>query len=83
MTGDGVWTNDEDLRLIAVEFQKINLHPSFKVAKGGSEGGVDGRGDGFGGEVELGVVSIAKEAEAAALKDFTKGKNVQDEEERA
>lgn len=83
MTGDGVWADDEDLRLVAVEFQKILLHPRFQVAKAGCEGGVDGRGDGFGGEVELGIISITVEAEAMAPEDFTKGKDVEDEEERA
>lgn len=44
---------------------------------------MDGRGDGFGGEVELGIISITVEAEAMAPEDFTKGKDVEDEEERA
>ena len=42
-----------------------------------------GGGDGCGGEVELCVVGVAVEMEAMAAEDLTKGKDVEDKQERA
>jgi len=37
-------------------------------------------GDGFGGDVELDIVSIAAEVETMAADDVTEGEHVEDEE---
>ena len=39
------------------------------------------RGDGLGGEVELGVVSVTVKIETMTTDDLSKGKDVDDEEE--
>jgi hypothetical protein len=76
--GEGIRTNDEDFGFIAVEFEEVVLHPSFNISQAGGESGVGGSSDGFGGEVQLGVVGITVKMEAMAAEDLTKGENVDD-----
>ena len=59
--GEGVGAYNENFGLIAIEFQKVSLHPVFYVSQAGGEGGVGDGGDGFGGKVELCVVRITVE----------------------
>ena len=42
---------NESFRFIAVEFEKVSLHPGFNGSQAGGEGGVGGGGNGFGGEI--------------------------------
>lgn len=55
------------------------MHPGFNVSQAGGEGGVGGSSDGFGGKVQLGVVSVTVKMEAMAAKDLSKGENIYDE----
>lgn len=55
------------------------VHPSFDVGEAVSEGGENGRSDGFGGNVQLGVVSIAVEVKTMAADDVTKWEHVKNE----
>ena len=77
--GEGIRTNDEDFGFIAVEFEEVVLHPGLNISQAGGESGVGGSSDGFGGEVQLGVVGTTVEMEAVAAEDLTKGENVYDE----
>jgi len=63
--GEGVRADAEYFRLIAVEFEKVLLHPWFDISDTGGVGGVGdwGGGDGLVGEVELSVVSVAVDVE--------------------
>lgn len=49
--GEGGRANNKDFCFIAVEFEKVCLHPGFNVTEAGGEGGVGGWGDSFGGEI--------------------------------
>ena len=60
-TGEGVGASNQNFRFIAVELEKICLHPGFNVSEAGGESGEGGGGNVFAGEVELGVVSVAVE----------------------
>ena len=46
------------------------MHPDFDVGEAVGECGVSGSGDGFGGDVDLDVVSVAVKAETMAFTDF-------------
>lgn len=52
-----------------VECQKIYLHPCFNVHQAGGEGGVSGRSDGLGVEVELSIICIKVKLEAMVAED--------------
>lgn len=77
--GKRVRADDQDFGFIAVEFEKIGLHPGFNVSEAGGEGGVGGLGDGSAGEVELGIICVAVKTETMMAKDLTKGEDVQNE----
>lgn len=76
------WTNYDYICFVTVEFEKIVLHPGFNVCQTLSEGGVDTGVYGCGGDVKLNVVSITMKTETMMTDDITKGKNVEDKEER-
>ena len=52
------------------------IHPVFDVGEAAGKAGEDGRGDGFGGDVKLGVVGIAVELESMAADDVSKWEHV-------
>ena len=77
--GEGVWANDEDFGFIAVELEKVCLHPGFYFSQAGGEGGVGGGSDGFAGEIQLGVIGITVKVKAVGAEYVTKGEHVQNE----
>ena len=79
--GEVFWADYEYFWFIAVEFEKILLHPWFYISKTGGESKVGDWGDGLAGEAELGVVSVAVEIETMTTDDLSKGKDVNDKEE--
>ncbi len=58
---DGFRAKDDDFCFIAVEFEEVVVHPGFDVRETIGEGGEDGWSDGFGGNIELGVVGVTVE----------------------
>ena len=56
------------------------MHPDFDFSEAVGECGVSGSSDGFGGDVDLDVVSIAVKAETMVAYDTAKAQHVQDEE---
>lgn len=50
------------------------MHPGLNICEAVCEGGVSDSSDGFGGDVELGVVGIRVEMEAMVAYGMTKGK---------
>lgn len=60
----GFGADDQDFRFVAVEFDKVSLHPGFNIHEAVYEDGVSGISNGVGGNVELCVVGITVEMEA-------------------
>lgn len=77
----GFWAKEYNFSFIAVEFEEVVVHPGFYVGEAVGEGGENSCGDGFGGDVDLSVVSIAVKVKSMAADDVTKWKHVEDEED--
>ena len=80
--GEGGFGADyQGLGLIAVELQEVHAHPAPDVFQAGDEGGGrDGRG-GFGGDVDLWVITVAVKVDPMVTEDCAQGEEVDDEEE--
>ena len=59
------------------------VHPCFDVSETVGERGKNGWSEGFGGDVELSIVSIAVEMKSMAADDVTKWKHVDNEKDGA
>ena len=58
---EGKWdlgANDDDFRFIAVEFEKIVVHPGFYCSKTVGDGRENGRSDGCCGDIKLGIIDV-------------------------
>lgn len=64
--------------IIVSDLSQLSLkNPGFDVSEAvGESGWVSGRGDGFGGDLELDIVSITVEVEIMVGNDVAKGKHV-------
>ena len=56
-----IWAKDDDFCFIQVEFEEVVVHPGFYVIEAVSEGGESDGSDGFGTDIQMYFVSIAKE----------------------
>ena len=71
--------SEEEFSFVCIELEKIVGEPSFYCGDAVfdvSEGWVC---DGFGGEIELGVVGVAVKVQIEIADDVTKGKDIADE----
>ncbi len=69
-----------DFRFVAVEFDKVVLHPCFDVCEAGGEGGVGGCRNSRGVEVELDVCATMK-LKAMLSEDLSKWQDIDDEKQ--
>lgn len=62
-----------ELCFVAVEFERVLLHPGFNCREAGVDVGERWVVRGVGAEVDLSVVSIAVEVQVEVMKDLTEG----------
>ncbi len=80
--GEGGFGADEQgLGFIAVELQEVPAHPAPDVSQAGGEGGRRDGSGGFGGNVDLCVISVAVKMDPMMTEDCAQGEEVDDEEE--
>lgn len=65
--------DEEELCFVAVEFERVLLHPGFNCREAGVDVGERWVVRGVGAEVDLSVVSIAVEVQVEVTKDLTEG----------
>ena len=54
----GYGANDDDFRFIAVEFEKIVVHPGFYCSKTVCDGRENDGSDGCCGDIKLGIIGV-------------------------
>ena len=69
----------EELGFVAIDFEGIEGKPCFYCRDAGFEMGEGRILSGFGGDVDLGVVSVAVEVQVDVADDVTEGEEVADE----
>ena len=68
---DGFWAKDDHFRFIAVEFKKVVVHPGFDVGEAVCELGENGRSNGSGSDIKLGIVGVTVKVETMVADDVT------------
>lgn len=56
--GEGLWTKDDDIRFVTVEFEVVVLHPGVYGVEAGGDCSQGVWGDGVSGDVKLDVISV-------------------------
>lgn len=75
----GFGAYEEEFSFVTVELEDVLLHPRFNC-RGRIQCGSEVVEEGFGAEVDLGVIGIAVEVKVKVTEDATKWKDVDDEE---
>lgn len=74
-------SGDEEFCFVTVKFEKIAVHPGFYFNEAVCDSGSDSWGNGFCGDIDLGIVGIAVKVKSVVTNDVAKREHVDNEEE--